>query len=196
MQQSLPSYTTIRLLGILFIITLYLGAVQNVQAKGIKTNNGQEQVIRQERQLTTIHGQTSTNLINRNSYVETISASKLSKKPGSKPQGKSVKKGTRGVVIDELKYINNEVWWKIKFSTSTIGWVAERKLKRIPSTVLFFDGDGDGIKESSMRFVGDYESGYFAFRNENGGTEIRYFETKEKAQRDGFTIISSTDGIK
>ncbi len=171
------------------LLLLSIGFLVPAPVSADTNSDQQEQKIRLERLLTEIKGQTKTSLINRSSLVELKTPTKLAKTAGAKLSGKTIKKKTQGDIADDLRYINGQIWWKVRFGTSTVGWVPEKKLKRIPSTLLRIDTDKEGLPDSSVRFIGEYRSGFFGLKHVEGDTIVKYFNTKEDAAVAGYTII-------
>jgi hypothetical protein len=171
------------------LLLLSIGFFVPAPVSADTSSNQQEQKLRLERLLTEIKGQTTTSLINRSSLVELKSSTKLAKTAGAKLSGKTIKKKTQGDITEDLRYINGQIWWKVKFGTSTVGWVPEKKLKRIPSTLLKIDTDKDGLPDSTVRFIGEYRSGFFGLKHVEGDTVVKYFKTKEDVAVAGYTII-------
>ncbi len=184
------SHTTLKVAIISsLLLLLSIGFLVPSSVSADTTEADQEQKVRLERRLTTITGQTKTNLINQLSYVELKSSTKLAKTAGAKLTGKSLKKGTQGEIVDDLELIKGKIWWKVKFSTTTVGWIPEKKLKRVPSTLLKVDVDSDGVPDTTVRFIGNYDSGFFGFKHMEGDTVVKYFNTQKDALDAGYTII-------
>lgn len=114
-------------------------------------------LILQRKQYEHVH-QKETNVIHGNSYVKATRQVSLSTIPGGTRVLGKEPKGSGGEVTAGPRLIAGVVWWKIDFEAGNEGWVREKYLERVPSIVLSQDTDGDGVKDQSIRVLGDYQA--------------------------------------
>ena len=149
-----------------------------------------ERLIVLQRQLLTLQGQRETNLVTQNSLVEVTTSTSLAVEPdASTTSAAEVSVGKQGVVDGDPRLVNGKIWWYVEFSDSVAGWIQEERIVRIPSVTINFDSNDDGVKDASVRLVGDYIDMVFAFRHLEDGTEVKMFETEADAVEAGFILI-------
>ncbi len=136
----------------------------------------QESIVILQREMTTFGEYDNTdNLLNSNSMFETLQIINLKESPGlASVATHKIVKDTPGEIIDGPRLVDGSVWWKVSFKDEEEGWVDEILLKRVPSIVLRIDADSDGITDSTIRFVGDYDPRGFVVEAADGNTIIRY----------------------
>lgn len=148
-------------------------------------------LVLQRKQYESKH-QKDTNIIHGNSYVKALQRVALYTTAGAKRVASKEAKGKGGEVTAGPRLINGEVWWKIDFEKGNEGWVKEKFLERIPSITIEQDTDGDGVKDTSTRVLGDYNTDRLILFPSSGGVslvsipeELQMIEKFDRAYRTG-----------
>lgn len=151
-------------------------------------HKAKESLVILEREMTTFNDFDNTeNLINRNSLFKTVQQIDLRIEPTVDSEVlHNIESGVTGEVIDGLRLVEGDVWWKVSFRSGEEGWVSEALLERVSSVVIKIDLDKDGKSDIKIRWEGEYDLDGIVAEPGTDGTYIRY---KGKAMPEPYEVV-------